>query len=398
VGRLTAPEGVVVRSRWTGVAGAAFALAVALAVPVAPVAAAEYPSWDEVEAAKADVASREAETTRITTFVDQLEAESGRLGDAAVEAAAVSMDAEAARAAAEARAGLLRAGADGAIAEASATAVQLGRVGAVLARSGGADVTLRLLFGDDADSDLLVGLSRAAQLTDVYGGVAERARAAQSDAEALNGQADLAESERTRLAAEAVAAADAAREAHEAAEARVAEQQAVLDTLYAQLATLRDRTVELERQYRIGEQVARDQAAREAAARAAAAAAAAGGTSGAGAGGGDNGPPPAGVVVDRAAAKAYAASVLPAFGWGSDQFRCLDLLWTRESGWRANAYNASSGAYGIPQSLPGSKMASAGADWRTNAATQIDWGLSYISSRYGLPCEAWAHSEAYNWY
>jgi hypothetical protein len=398
VGRLTAPEGVVVRSRWTGVAGAAFALAVALAVPVAPVAAAEYPSWDEVEAAKADVASREAETTRITTFVDQLEAESGRLGDAAVEAAAVSMDAEAARAAAEARAGLLRAGADGAIAEASATAVQLGRVGAVLARSGGADVTLRLLFGDDADSDLLVGLSRAAQLTDVYGGVAERARAAQSDAEALNGQADLAESERTRLAAEAVAAADAAREAHEAAEARVAEQQAVLDTLYAQLATLRDRTVELERQYRIGEQVARDQAAREAAARAAAAAAAAGGTSGGGAGGGDNGPPPAGVVVDRAAAKAYAASVLPAFGWGSDQFRCLDLLWTRESGWRANAYNASSGAYGIPQSLPGSKMASAGADWRTNAATQIDWGLSYISSRYGLPCEAWAHSEAYNWY
>jgi hypothetical protein len=398
VGRLTAPEGVVVRSRWTGVAGAAFALAVAIAVPVAPVAAAEYPSWDEVEAAKADVASREAETTRITTFVDQLEAESGRLGDAAVEAAAVSMDAEAARAAAEARAGLLRAGADGAIAEASATAVQLGRVGAVLARSGGADVTLRLLFGDDADSDLLVGLSRAAQLTDVYGGVAERARAAQSDAEALSGQADLAESERTRLAAEAVAAADAAREAHEAAEARVAEQQAVLDTLYAQLATLRDRTVELERQYRIGEQVARDQAAREAAARAAAAAAAAGGTSGGGAGGGDNGPPPAGVVVDRAAAKAYAASVLPAFGWGSDQFRCLDLLWTRESGWRANAYNASSGAYGIPQSLPGSKMASAGADWRTNAATQIDWGLSYISSRYGLPCEAWAHSEAYNWY
>jgi hypothetical protein len=398
VGRLTAPEGVVVRSRWTGVAGAAFALGVALAVPVAPVAAAEYPSWDEVEAAKADVASREAETTRITTFVDQLEAESGRLGDAAVEAAAVSMDAEAARAAAEARAGLLRAGADGAIAEASATAVQLGRVGAVLARSGGADVTLRLLFGDDADSDLLVGLSRAAQLTDVYGGVAERARAAQSDAEALSGQADLAESERTRLAAEAVAAADAAREAHEAAEARVAEQQAVLDTLYAQLATLRDRTVELERQYRIGEQVARDQAAREAAARAAAAAAAAGGTSGGGAGGGDNGPPPAGVVVDRAAAKAYAASVLPAFGWGSDQFRCLDLLWTRESGWRANAYNASSGAYGIPQSLPGSKMASAGADWRTNAATQIDWGLSYISSRYGLPCEAWAHSEAYNWY
>jgi hypothetical protein len=396
VGRLAAPEGVVVRSRWTRVDGAAFVLAVALVVPVAPVAAAEYPSWDEVEAAKADVASREAETTRITAFVDELEAESGRLGDAAVEAAAVSMDAEAARAAAEARAGLLRAQADTAIAEAATSAVQLGRVGAVLARSGGADVTLRLLFGDDADSDLLVGLSRAAQLTNVYGGVAERAKAAQSDAESLSGQADLAESERTRLAAEAVESANAAREAHEAAEARVTEQQAVLDTLYAQLASLRDRTVELERQFRIGEQVARDQAAREAAAKAAAAAA--GAASGGGAGGGGNGPPPPGVVVDRAAAKAYAASMLPAYGWGSDQFRCLDLLWTRESGWRANAYNASSGAYGIPQSLPGSKMASAGADWRTNAATQIDWGLSYISARYGSPCEAWAHSEAYNWY
>jgi peptidoglycan DL-endopeptidase CwlO len=383
-----------VRSRWTRVTGAAFVLAVALVVPVAPVAAAEYPSWDEVEAAKADVASREAETTRITAFVDELEAESGRLGDAAVEAAAVSMDAEAARGAAETRAGLLRAQADTAIAEVATSAVQLGRVGAVLARSGGADVTLRLLFGDDADSDLLVGLSRAAQLTNVYGSVADRAKAAQSDAEALSGQADLAESERTRLAAEAVEAADAAREAHEAAEARVTEQQAVLDTLYAQLASLRDRTVELERQFRIGEQVARDQAAREAAAKAAAAAAAA---ASAGDSGG-NGPPPPGVVVDRAAAKAYAASALPAYGWGSDQFRCLDLLWTRESGWRANAYNASSGAYGIPQSLPGSKMASAGADWRTNAATQIDWGLSYISARYGSPCEAWAHSEAYNWY
>ncbi|MGH3705424.1 MAG: lytic transglycosylase domain-containing protein, partial [Agromyces sp.] len=70
----------------------------------------------------------------------------------------------------------------------------------------------------------------------------------------------------------------------------------------------------------------------------------------------------------------------------------------RESSWRADAYNASSGAYGIPQSLPGSKMASAGADWRTNAATQIEWGLSYIADRYGAPCGAWAHSERFNWY
>ncbi len=381
------------RGGWKAMAGVVVLIAT-LAVPAGPVSAEDYPTWDQVQAAKADVATREAEATRITAFVDELEAEAGRLGDAAVEAAAVSAAAEAARAGAEARAGTLRAQADAAAAEAAASAARLGRVGALLARSGGADVTLRLLFGAGDDSDLLVGLSRAAQLADIYGGVAARAKAARADAAALSEQADVAESERTRLAAEAAAAAEAAEAAHDAAEARAAEQQAVLDTLYAQLASLRDRTVELERQYRIGEQAAQERAAREAAAAAAAAAAGGGG----GGGADDSGAPPPGVVVDRAGAKAYAASRLPSYGWGSDQFRCLDLLWTRESGWRADAYNRSSGAYGIPQSLPGSKMASAGADWRTNAATQINWGLGYIDARYGSPCGAWAHSEAYNWY
>ncbi|HET6672237.1 MAG TPA: hypothetical protein VFG92_02585 [Agromyces sp.] len=369
-------------------------LTAALVLPTGAVSAAEYPSWDEVEAAKADVATRQSEAARITAFVDELEAEAGRLGDAAIEAAAVSDAAEAARISAEARAGTLRAGADRAITEADASSAQLGRVGAVLARSGGAEVPLRLLFDPDAGSNLLIGLSRAAQLTNVYGGVAVRAKAARADAEALSRQADVAEAERVRLANEAAIAADAALEAHRAAEDRVAAQQATLDTLYAQLASLRDRSVELERQYRIGEQVARDQAARDAAAAAAAAA----GDTEDGGGATDSGPPPPGVVVDRAAAKAYAAGALPSYGWGSEQFRCLDLLWTRESGWRADAYNASSGAYGIPQSLPGSKMAAAGADWRTNAVTQINWGLSYISGRYGSPCSAWAHSEAVNWY
>ena len=81
-------------------------------------------------------------------------------------------------------------------------------------------------------------------------------------------------------------------------------------------------------------------------------------------------------------------------GWSDAEFGCLVALWNRESGWRVNAYNAGSGAYGIPQALPGSKMASAGADWETNAATQISWGLGYIGGRYGTPCGAWAHSEA----
>jgi hypothetical protein len=86
------------------------------------------------------------------------------------------------------------------------------------------------------------------------------------------------------------------------------------------------------------------------------------------------------------------------YGWGADQFSCLVSLWNKESGWNSQAYNASSGATGIPQALPGSKMASAGADWQTNATTQIIWGLGYIDGRYGSPCAAWGHSQATGWY
>lgn len=85
-------------------------------------------------------------------------------------------------------------------------------------------------------------------------------------------------------------------------------------------------------------------------------------------------------------------------GWGGEQFDCLDRLWQKESNWNHLAQNPSSGAYGIPQSLPGNKMASVGADWRTNPVTQMTWGLNYISGRYGTPCAAWGHSQAVNWY
>jgi len=100
---------------------------------------------------------------------------------------------------------------------------------------------------------------------------------------------------------------------------------------------------------------------------------------------------------DPGSAQAIAQQMVSARGWGADQFNCLVSLWNKESGWRVNAYNPS-GAYGIPQSLPGSKMATAGADWQTNPATQITWGLNYISGVYGTPCGAWGHSVANNWY
>ncbi|WP_106816995.1 aggregation-promoting factor C-terminal-like domain-containing protein [Microbacterium timonense] len=97
-------------------------------------------------------------------------------------------------------------------------------------------------------------------------------------------------------------------------------------------------------------------------------------------------------------AQATARAMLGSYGWGDDQFGCLVSLWNKESGWNYQAYNRSSGAYGIPQALPGSKMSSAGADWQTNPATQIAWGLGYISGRYGTPCGAWNHSQSTGWY
>jgi hypothetical protein len=118
--------------------------------------------------------------------------------------------------------------------------------------------------------------------------------------------------------------------------------------------------------------------------------------SGSGSGGGGWRPPF--VTPDPGTAQAIAYDMVRARGWGDDQFACLVALWNKESGWRVNAYNASSGAYGIPQALPGNKMATAGADWETNPATQIAWGLGYIGGRYGTPCGAWDKSQRSGWY
>jgi hypothetical protein len=96
--------------------------------------------------------------------------------------------------------------------------------------------------------------------------------------------------------------------------------------------------------------------------------------------------------------RVVAQALLPEFGFGAEQFPCLDALYMSESGWRVDADNPYSSAYGIPQALPGSKMASAGADWASNPVTQIRWGLGYIQDRYGTPCGAWSFKQGHNWY
>jgi len=106
---------------------------------------------------------------------------------------------------------------------------------------------------------------------------------------------------------------------------------------------------------------------------------------------------PPGSNPDPGSNKALGKKMNAARGWDSE-WGCLEKLWDKESGWNERAANRYSGAYGIPQSLPGSKMASAGPDWQTNPATQIEWGLNYIAGRYGSPCNAWAHSQAKGWY
>jgi hypothetical protein len=105
-----------------------------------------------------------------------------------------------------------------------------------------------------------------------------------------------------------------------------------------------------------------------------------------------------GPTAPASVSQAYARSQVLARGWGEGNFTCLVNLWNKESGWNVKASNGSSGAYGIPQALPGSKMATAGADWASNYKTQVNWGLGYIASSYGTPCNAWSHSQSLNWY
>jgi len=100
----------------------------------------------------------------------------------------------------------------------------------------------------------------------------------------------------------------------------------------------------------------------------------------------------------KADPRALARALMPLYGMPTSEFGCVDSIWDQESHWNVHADNPYSSAYGIPQALPGSKMASAGPDWQNNAETQIRWGLNYIKERYGSACAAWSFKQSHGWY
>ena len=359
-------------------------LAVGGAVPAAT-ADTSYPSWGDVQAAKASQAATQAEVAKIDNLLGRLQQSAAAAADLAIRRAAQYAKAEADLAAATDKATRLARSAASADASARSLKTQSGALTEQLSRISGADLTIHLfLNGSRAPGapDLLYQLGAMASLTSRAGDLFTKATQQQNLAVSLSGDAKSAEAARASLAVQAQKALVAAQSAQRAADAELATQRTRAKVMYAQLASLKRTTAQVEQKFAEGV------AARAALAQQQASSGAADSFA----------PPLGGVAVDPAGALAYAQNVLPSYGWGGDQMSCLVRLWNQESGWRADAYNTSSGAYGIPQSLPASKMATAGPDWQTNAHTQINWGLAYISRAYGSPCGAWNHEMGYNWY
>ncbi|MBD7995895.1 lytic transglycosylase domain-containing protein [Arthrobacter sp. Sa2CUA1] len=417
-------------------AAAAGVLAAAL-LSAAPAAADDYPSWDQIAAAKSDLSAREAQISELEEHLAKLQDEAGALGNAAVDASSRYDALRGEVLASDARVAELAEERAAAAAEASELRSQVGALAAQTYKTGGMDSTVLFLLDSEEGVAHLDRMTTLQLVTERTSRLFGRADAAEKSAAALE-DAEAAEREaRKVLAEEADALYKDAEAATTAADKAVRTQEERTAVLIAQLADLRETTAEAE--------LARMQAARaeesvRQQAEAAEKAAAETGRPEAGpvinptrpssppasAAPSPSTPPatptppvaapappaappappvqetvppaPAAPVDDPAGAQNYALSSMPGYGWDGGQFRCLVNLWNRESNWRTSAANPYSGAYGIPQSLPGNKMAAFGEDWRTNYRTQINWGLFYIQQRYGSPCAAWAHSEKNNWY
>jgi len=353
---------------------AAMAAAVALAVPAAPASAAPspgptVPSAGEVSKAQKAAAAVAAEVAEITAEVEAAQARLETLQRAVSES--VTAHEQAVKDLADAEAAVRQATLDLALARSASAAADRALSGsaAMMYMQGGdlQSLTTLLLSPPGVMSDLSVVMDQQANgARETF----DAARAAAAEAKrqeflftsARDGEAALVESAETKRMATVKAAAEAGKEAatlgerQEALTARLAE----LEQGAADLAGLREAAASLGGTL-IGVQAS--------------------GTS-------------------ARAAQEIARTMVAARGWGPGEFTCLVTLWHRESGWSWSASNPSSGAYGIPQSLPGWKMASAGSDWLTNPATQISWGLGYIDDRYGSPCRAYEAflSRSPHWY
>ncbi|MGT2426847.1 aggregation-promoting factor C-terminal-like domain-containing protein [Amnibacterium kyonggiense] len=356
---------------------------IAIAVGFGPAAArADDPTWAQVQAAKNDVKKKAAVVAAIETTLGGLEAQAARLGTVALQKAAVASAAASRLQAAQHVYDLLEQQTTAASGKALTARRTAASVATQLYRGG--DPDLQVWLSGRSSGSLLYRLGALSQIGDTSSALLSQAEVDEQQAKSLGDQAKAQAAVRNALADQARAAANVAQAAQQAADRQVAQTKAQRAQLQAQLATLQARSSALQDSYA---------AAQRARAAAAARGATAGGTGLGGITGGPDSLSPAG-------AQAYAASRLGAYGWGGDQMSCLISLWNIESGWRWNAYNASSGAYGIPQSLPGSKMATEGGDWTTSSKTQIEWGLGYIQARYSTPCAAYAFETSHvpYWY
>ncbi|MEO7068878.1 MAG: hypothetical protein ABI131_00130 [Nostocoides sp.] len=257
---------------------------------------------------------------------------------------------------------------------------------ALLYQGSPTDSYLAVVFGPDGPSglsDLQIGMAAVLARQD---NTRIRALALASDAERMSERADAARAAQATVAADAATARTAVQAVVTSAEADTATIAAQQGALLARLAELRSTSAALEQQRE-------DQLAALAGLPAGSSSAASLAKLYASGGGAD-------LTKAQLDPQSVAKGMLVADGFAASEWPCLDMLWTAESGWNWSATNLASGAYGIPQALPGSKMASAGPDWLVNPVTQIRWGLTYIESRYGSPCATWAiwQARSPHWY
>lgn len=439
-----------------GAALAVLVLGASLLTPVAPAVAQDFPTWDDIRAAKDNATATQDRVSEIESLLEGLRSTLAELGDAAVRSAADHTRAAQDLRVSERLSDTLAAQLATARADSADLHEAAGAAAALSYKTGSTNTGMLVLLDPEGAMDLLDRMMVLETVTDRAAGSYTDAVAAEQEVESLQDRYDAATNRYRELAVEAADRLSIAQDDDAAARTSVQEQELRATELLEQLAELNDTTASLEagRIRGLQEQAAflEQQAAAEAAAVAEAAATARAAAETAAT---TTAPPrapappavadqapqpvaplpglppapphaepdpmrapapapapaptpapapapappaPTPIVDDPAGAQAYASSRLSSFGWGGGEFQCLVNLWNKESRWLTSANNPYSGAYGIPQSLPGSKMGSAGADWRTNYRTQIEWGLGYISGRYGSPCAAWQHSQRMNWY